>query len=337
MQQSTTLIISTLLFICTSHASASKLRETVTFRLENDIFTGSDNQYTNGVAITWSSKPLDSYEQNSHRRRWGELFKFLPGFSTDAERRFLVLSLIHEMNTPSDITMIDPPLGEQPYSGILMLSNTVYSNLKTWSQAWNLRVGVVGPVTRSGDLQTAVHTVIDSDQPQGWETQLQNELILNIGYIAGKTMARRINPASFSWRALTLGSLEFGNYTTSIGGNFMVEFGQFSPRTLSNSSIGSSLPSIIGVGSSPTQQFEVAAYIGVGAYALAHYMPLDGTVFRSSRSADYSPFVTTASLGITARYEKLIVSLSANIGSTPLNKEDPNIDYGGLTFGWVFD
>jgi len=316
---------------------AQNSHEALTFRLENDVFTGSDSQYTNGLALTWSSVPLNEYKSRDVKRRWAGLFEFLPKFSAHGERDYLVLSLLHEMNTPTDITLADPPATDQPYSGVLLLGTTLYTNFPEGSQAWNIRLGVVGPVTRGDRIQSSFHELINADEPMGWDAQLPNEPLFNIGYMAGKPIARRSNPDSIDWRVVAMGSWDVGNYVTSIGGNVLLEFGAVSRRTLSNSSIGGSLPSIIGIGSNPTTQLEVTAYVGFGGYYLAHYLPLDGTLFSSSRSAEYSPLVLTMSLGATVRYQKLLVSIGATVGSTPLADDDPGIDYGGLSVGWVFD
>ena len=43
-----------------------------TVTIENDVTTGSDNNYTNGIGLSWVSKAIDTYEERSPVRRWGE-------------------------------------------------------------------------------------------------------------------------------------------------------------------------------------------------------------------------------------------------------------------------
>ena len=50
----------------------------LTITLENDVFTGSDNNYTNGLGLTWVSNAIGTYEETSFVRRWGEFWSFLP-------------------------------------------------------------------------------------------------------------------------------------------------------------------------------------------------------------------------------------------------------------------
>ncbi len=42
-----------------------------------------------------------------------------------------------------------------------------------------LRIGIVGEYSFAEELQSGVHSVVDATDPQGWEHQLDNELVLN--------------------------------------------------------------------------------------------------------------------------------------------------------------
>ena len=54
---------------------------------------------------------------------------------------------------------------------------------------------------------------------------------------------------------------------------------------------GLNAASTVGVG--PVNGWSVAFYGGFGGYGVAHYLPLDGTVFHDSRSVDSEPFIGT--------------------------------------------
>ena len=57
---------------------------------------------------------------------------------------------------------------------------------------------------------------------------------------------------------------------------------------------GLNAASTVGVGR--VDGWSVSFFGGVGGYGVAHYLPLDGTVFRDSRSVDSKPFVGTGTL-----------------------------------------
>lgn len=334
---STPKIIGISLLICaTGTAFGDETTETLVFTIENDVFTGSDNQYTNGVSATWSSDELIRYDKNAPIRKWANVFQFLPGFDPSQRDSFVSLSLIHEMNTPSDITIPDPPLDEQPYSGVLLFDTSLYSRTQKWNQAWSVRVGAVGPITQADHLQTSYHELIGADEPLGWDTQLPNEVIANVGYTAGYTDWYHETASGLEWRVSPVLNAELGTYASAIGGGLFFEAGKGLEDTLGTASLGQGLGSIVGIGSKPTDEWKVSAYAGIGGYAVGHYLPLDGTVFRDSRSVDADPYLAFGSLGVTARYKKLIASFGLTFGATPFEDQDDDIDYGALSIGWHF-
>src|SRR6476620_11186273 len=42
----------------------------LTFTVDNDVFTGSDNNYTNGLGVTWVSADLNSYDDDRFVSKW---------------------------------------------------------------------------------------------------------------------------------------------------------------------------------------------------------------------------------------------------------------------------
>jgi hypothetical protein len=121
----------------------------LTVTLENDTFSGSDNNYTNGLGLSWVSNAIDIYDERSFVRRWGQFWSFLPFVGNDGYRTYVSWSVAQEMHTPDDIEDPDPPLDDQPYAGILYLDNNVYAKGERWTHAWQLRVGVVGPSSQA--------------------------------------------------------------------------------------------------------------------------------------------------------------------------------------------
>ncbi|MEM7493153.1 MAG: lipid A deacylase LpxR family protein [Pseudomonadota bacterium] len=310
--------------------------EVVVISLENDFFTGSDNNYTNGVSLTWSSDKIMVYDETSLLSKWARFGSFLPGFDPDLEQSYVGFSVIHEMNTPTDITLVNPPLDDQPYSGVLLLGTSFFSKSERWVNAWDIRVGAVGPSTQADHIQTYYHDLIGADEPRGWDTQLQDELIFNVGYTGAYRLLEDQNGSAENWRLTVLGNGEVGTYLTAIGTGALLEYGNDLPDTVATSSLGQGLGSGVGLGSTPQDEFNWALYAGIGGYGVAHYLPLDGTVFRDSRSVDSEPFILTASLGVTMRYKKLIVSVGISAGATPFEDRDDDIDYGAVSIGWHF-
>ena len=107
--------------------SVAPYRGALTVTVENDVATGSDNNYTNGIGLSWVSNATNTYDEKSFVRRWGDVWSFLPFVGKDGYRTYVAWSFAQEMHTPDDIKIANPPLDDQPYAGVLYLDNIVYA------------------------------------------------------------------------------------------------------------------------------------------------------------------------------------------------------------------
>jgi hypothetical protein len=71
-------------------------------------------------------------------------------------------------------------------------------------------------------------------------------------------------------------------------------------------------------------------------YGVAHYLPLDGTVFRDSRSVDSEPAIGMATLGFTARHGIWVGALTWTYFTDTFETERENAEFGTLSMSWYF-
>jgi hypothetical protein len=314
--------------------SAEPHRGAWTVTLENDVLTGSDNNYTNGLGVSWVSSAINTYDEGSFVRRWGEFWSFLPFVGQDGSRTYVAWSLAQEMHTPDDIRVPNPPNDDQPYAGVLYLDSVLYAKRERWAHAWQLRVGVVGPASRAGDVQRWLHEVIDSDEPMGWDTQLPNEPILNIGYTGTYMLAQGNLGKSASWRIIPVIQAGLGNYFTGVGAGVYGEVGWNLVDALGGTALrqGFNVASTVGVG--PVDRWSVSFSGGVAGYGVAHYLPLDGRVFADSRSVDTEPLIGMATLGVTVRYRGFVFFVGRTYFSKTFETERERANFGTLSVSW---
>ena len=62
-----------------------------------------------------------------------------------------------------------------------------------------------------------VHDLIGSDEALGWDTQLPNEPVINIGYTGSYLAASGHMGRSAEWRIVPVGTVGLGNYFTGVG------------------------------------------------------------------------------------------------------------------------
>ena len=103
---------------CTMQANAAENGGALTLTVDNDLFTGSDNNYTNGLGVTWVSADLDTYDDDRFLSKWGRFWSFLPFVGDEGYTTYASWTLAQEMHTPDDITNPNPPEDDQPYAGV---------------------------------------------------------------------------------------------------------------------------------------------------------------------------------------------------------------------------
>jgi hypothetical protein len=308
----------------------------MTVTVENDKFTGSDNNYTNGIGASWVSNDIDTYDHQSFVGKWARFWSFLPFVADDGYRTYASWSLAQEMHTPDDIEDPDPPEDDQPYAGVLYVDSLLYARKERWAHAWELKLGVVGPASQADDTQREFHEFSGADEPLGWDTQLPNEALVNVGFTAARLLAQGDVGRSASWRLVPVGSVGLGNYFTGVGAGMYAEVGWNLVDALGGTALREGLNAASTVGVGPVDGWSVAFFCGLGGYGVGHYLPLDGTVFRDSRSVDSEPFIGQGSLGLSVRHSRVALSLSATFYTDTFETERANAEFGTLSLSWYF-
>jgi hypothetical protein len=308
----------------------------MTVTVENDTFTGSDNNYTNGLGGTWNSNEIGTYAEESSVRKWADLWSFLPFVADEGYRTYASWTVAQEMHTPDDITDPDPPLDDQPYAGVLYLDSVLYAQRDRTTHAWALKVGVVGPASQAEDVQSWFHDVIGSDEPMGWDKQLPDEVLVNVAYSVAHLWAQGDVGKSAEWRIVPVGTAAVGNYFTGIAGGMYGEIGWNLVDAFGVPALRSGLNAASTIGVGPVEGWSVALFGGFGGYGVAHYLPLDGTLFHDSRSVDSEPLIGTGTVGISVRHRGFVLSLARTYFTDMFETERKSAEFGTLSVSWFF-
>ena len=316
-------------------AFASEPGGAVTLTVENDVLTGSDNAYTNGLGATWVSDNLDAYDDKAFVRRWGKFWSFLPFIGDPDTSTYASWTLSQEMHTPSDITVADPPLTDQPYAGVLAVDSVLYARSARWTNAWDIKLGVTGEASGAASTQRKFHRAIGADEPMGWHTQLPSEPIINLGFTTAHLWKEGDLGDTAKWRLVPVGDVNVGTYFTGAGAGMYGEFGWNLVDALGGTSLREGLFAASTVGVKPVDRWSVSFFGGIAGHAVAHYLPLDGTVFRDSRSVDTKPFVGNATVGASVRHGRFALSLSATKSTKAFDGQEEGADFANLSLSWL--
>lgn len=311
-----------------------KRDEALFLTVANDIFTGSDNNFSSGVGLSYQTDRRSQYGEDSALDAWFRFWSFLPGFDPDGDESYATWTLGQEIFTPNNIETPTPPLNDQPYAGVLFLDSTLYSRRANIAHAWNLRLGIVGPSSLAEQSQREAHELIGSAEPLGWDTQLPDEPILNLDYTVAAEWLEGGLVGDCSWRLVPLAGASAGTYFTGVSTGAYLEAGWNLPQTVGLLSIRRGMDALAAK-PQPDTTWSLSFFIGGGAFGVAHYLPLDGTVFRESRSVRSEPLVEFLSTGITWRTRWCTLAFLLTEFGTTFETERQSTEYGTLTLSWT--
>lgn len=300
-----------------------------TARLENDLFTGTDQNYTNGVALTLVSRDIPG-QLHSECLPWpirlhAQFIKLVnPGFWADADNpdntQNVVVRLGQAMYTPADDTRTDLIADDRPYAGLLYLGlawnrrvhprDTGYEMLDTRE----LTLGMIGPWSLAEQSQDFVHQVRGFDRFQGWGNQLHNEPAFQIAMERKYKSYAGDGAVAPGWSSDVIGShaLRVGNIETAAsaglelraGWNIPNDFGSFPIRPAAENRPPSGAADLRHTQPRATRAPRPGthAFVNLEVKAVAWDFSLDGNLFRASHHVTRRPWVAQAAAGISSQW-----------------------------------
>ncbi|AMN47102.1 hypothetical protein ACG33_08330 [Steroidobacter denitrificans] len=299
-----------------------------TLRLENDLFTGTDRNYTNGVALTVVSRDLQgALRPECLPQPIGWYARFIgwvdPEFWRDSGAQSasqnVVVRFGQSMYTPEDKARSDLIPGDRPYAGLLYLG--LAWNRRVHPQAANyemldvreLTLGVIGPWSLAERSQNLVHRVRDIERFRGWDNQLRNEPAFQMA------MERKYKPYTEGavrpgWGGDVIGSyaLRVGNIETAAstgvefraGWNIPNDFGSYPIRPGAENRPPSGVAALRTTTPQSVQAPKPGAHVflNLEAKAVAWDFSLDGNMFRHSHHVSRRPWVAQAAIGISSQW-----------------------------------
>lgn len=299
-----------------------------TLRLENDLFAGTDQNYSNGVALALVSHDIEGrLRPECLPPPLGLYTRFLawanPGFWTgsgaSSATQNVVMRIGQSMYTPEDETRSDLIADDRPYAGLLYLG-----------LAWNRRIhapgarfevldtreltlGVIGPGSLARQSQNLIHDLRGIDRFRGWSHQLRNEPALQLA------LERKFKPHAegaiqpgWGSDAIAAYALRLGNIETAAsaavelraGWNLPNDFGSYPIRPGAENRPPSAAAALRSTRpqASTAPRPGLHAFLNLEAKAVAWDFSLDGNLWRTSHRVDRRPWVAQAAVGISGQW-----------------------------------
>lgn len=300
-----------------------------TLRLENDLFAGTDRNYTNGVALALVSRDLAGrLRPECLPQPLGMYARFLgwvdPGFWNDAgaasATQNVVVRFGQAMYTPEDKTRTDLIRDDRPYAGLLYLGLAWNRRIQPQDAHYQmldtreLTLGVIGPLSLAEQAQDLVHDLRGIDRFNGWNNQLHNEPALQVAW--ERKFRQDLGDAAVQtgWGTDAIGSyaLRLGNIETAASAGFELRAGWSIPNDFGSYPIrpgAENRPPSAAADlrmsrpqSSRAPRPGVHAFVNVEAKAVAWDFSLDGNLFGASHHVTRRPWVAQAAAGISSQW-----------------------------------
>jgi len=200
------------------------------FLFYNDLFSGTDKHFTNGMSLSWID---DSFEDvadigsNSYSSYVHNIVNSIPFNVTDSSKKHSAgISLSQIMVTPKDLTLSQPQYNDIPYAGYLALAFYMFEWDKESFKEFRMEFGVVGKASGAEFVQKSIHTVIGAHAPQGWDNQLGTQVTANALFRYGEISWQRsgLNTLSMDW--FNHFGVQVGNFQTNAFGGTMFRVGK---------------------------------------------------------------------------------------------------------------
>lgn len=191
-------------------------RATLSFTLDNDGVFGVDQDYTNGVFFNFATGAINPYPIFSPLS-----LSYWDGASLDK----FEFALGHKMYTPSDIETKAPLINDRPYAGYLHTEFNYISLHPQQAQRFNLTLGTTGESSLADEAQDIVHGITGSDEPNGWEYQVEDKFIGSVGYLSHFNIARIRSIANTDWEISNVSEVNVGNFRSDVSTGFMLRWG----------------------------------------------------------------------------------------------------------------
>ncbi len=303
-------------------APAAQGERVISVVMENDIIAGEDRDYTNG--LRFAALGLNAHQAGIS----GAIARRVLGAAYDDDV-YAGFAVNHAIFTPAAYGASVAPADQHPYAGMVTLDLETQRVGSIVMERASLHAGLVGPSAGGAEVQIAWHDFTASEEPRGWDAQLEDEALLGLGY---ERAARTLVPPRFGrgFEMLTTAGASVGNALTQAhlgatlryGEDLQNDFGP--PRARSGFGGGDVF--------TPVDARSWYVFAGAQARGVARNIVLDGNTFRESGpQVTREPFVHEASAGLVFQSGATRTALVVVVRSREFAEQPQGQTFGALS------
>lgn len=301
---------------------------------DNDIFTGTDRNYTNGIRFSWVGETAEKNETGFMGSGYSQWLKdqlhFLPFIGNASLNHSGAWAFQQVMITPEDITEFQLLPDQAPYVGYTHTDLALYAWNEHQYHEYQLTLGVVGPDSGAENTQKFIHKTIGADKPNGWGNQVTRQVIVELTYTEGHKLMNHNSVNGHDLDLTVSYDITLGNYQTRAIAGGMLRYGKHLKNNFNvYYSDSGSESALIGL-------FDDANVSGwqsyIGLYATGTAYSYIEEEIKDSHQLNIKHLSGSLVLGagyFTGQWEAGF-SLQAN--SSPVRENDQPISFGSLYF-----
>ncbi len=320
--------------------------QTFTFLFENDLFGDTDQQYTNGMRLSWISPDLKRLEGARGVPPWLlSLVRRLNAFESlvveDPKRQFNVgFGVGQMMFTPEDTESVALVEDDRPYAGWLYGEISFVSKTDSVADTLELQGGMIGPASLAKKAQFLVHDIRDIDKPRGWQNQLSNEPGILIYYERKWRVLRGDVVGKFGYDLITHAGAAVGNVMdygalgaeARMGWNLPHDFGTSLIRPGGDANAPTTVSGMAGAG----RGLGIYGFAGAGGRLVGRNIFLDGNTFEDSHEVDSKWLVGDLIVGASVIYGNAKLSYAQVFRTREFDGQDGTHNFGSMSLSWSF-
>ncbi len=314
----------------------------LTFYLDNDVFGGSDRNYTNGARLSWISEDRQLRELGSVQRLLmplsGDtdslgLIRRISDFRDPAKVRYNYgFSLTQLMYTPEDKDSYTQPEGERRYAGWLALGFSLHVKDDRLLNSVGLSIGTTGPNSFAEEAQDTVHDLMGIEKFNGWDEQVPNEVTVDLSFVQ-KRRADFVELGSGAFRmdGITEWGTRLGTFRTDahLGGFFRAGYNlppDFSDPRISDTAYSHRY---FDTGDGYDGNWSIYALFGGAVRTVFHDATIDGPVFRDFNTGIHREWlVGEVFCGLGIRYRAVELSYVHTFRTREYEEQEQGSNFG---------
>lgn len=144
------------------------------FYFDNDIFAGTDRDYTGGLAVTLSGRRAAEYAFSLQPAlSWLDRLGVERAYAGHNHFQTHAMELGFTLFTPQDTGRSEPILDDRPYASLFFVASSRTTVVPARSLAYTtmLSAGLLG-LALAGDIQNLAHDLVGEPRVEGWDNQI---------------------------------------------------------------------------------------------------------------------------------------------------------------------